>query len=112
MSKDASDYVKDTIERLKKQCGEPRNYGKQYEPRIGYINIVWARCVKFKSVFFLVGPTPEELEEMKQQEAEAKKRKDEQEKTEREQKEREEMAERKRRQDEWVFTFFGAFYRT
>ena len=66
--------MRDTVERIKKLMGEPRNYG----------------------------PTPEELEEMKRLEEEAKLRMEAEERAERERKESDEAAERKRRQEEWV----------
>lgn len=48
------------------------------------------------------GPTPEELEEMRRQEEEAKQKKEAEEKAERERREAEEATERKRRQEEWA----------
>ncbi|CAH1792741.1 unnamed protein product [Owenia fusiformis] len=71
--KDASDMCKDTVEKIKKIMGEPRNYG----------------------------PTPEELEEMRRKEEEARLKKEAEEKAEREAREAEEAALRKNRQEEW-----------
>lgn len=74
VSKDTSPMMKDTVEKIKKMIGKPRNYG----------------------------PTPEELEEMKKQEEEARQKKEAEEKAEKERKEAEEQAERKKRQEEWT----------
>ena len=49
-----------------------------------------------------VGPTTEELEEMKKLEEEARLKKEAEEKAEKERREAEEAAERKKRQEEWV----------
>ena len=49
-----------------------------------------------------LGPTPEEMEEMKKLEEEARLKKEAEEKAEKERKEAEEAAERKKRQEEWV----------
>ena len=51
---------------------------------------------------WISGPTPEELEEMRRQEEEARQKKEAEEKAERERREAEEATERKRRQEEWV----------
>ena len=72
--KDESEMNIDTVEKIKKLMGEPRNYG----------------------------PTPEEQEEIKRKEEEDRLKKDEEERLERERKEAEEAAERRRRQEEWV----------
>ena len=57
-----------------------------------------------------LGPTPEEMEEMKKLEEEARLKKEAEEKAEKERKEAEEAAERKKRQEEWVicFIWFGS----
>merc|ERR1712110_1068088 len=62
VTKDSSEMMKDTFEKIKKIFGTPRNHG----------------------------PTPEELEEMRRLEEEARVRK-----------EAEELQERRRRQEEW-----------
>jgi len=72
--KDESHMMKNTVERIKKIMGGARNYG----------------------------PTPEELEEMRRQEEEARQKREAEEKAERERREAEEAAERKRRQEEWA----------
>lgn len=64
----------ETVEKIKKLMGEPRNYG----------------------------PTPEEQEEIKRKEEEERLKREEEERLERERKEAEEAAERRRRQEEWV----------
>jgi len=74
VTKDTSKMMKDTVERLKKLIGKARNYG----------------------------PTPDELENMKKQEEEAKMKKEFDEKQEKERKEAEEATERKKRQEEWT----------
>ncbi|XP_022332900.2 adenylate kinase 7-like [Crassostrea virginica] len=74
VTKDDSPMMRDTVERIKKTIGEPRNYG----------------------------PTPEELEEMRRQEEEALLRKEMEEKQEKERQEAEEAALRKQRQEEWT----------
>ena len=66
--------MKDTVEKIKKMMGEPRNYG----------------------------PTPEELEELRRQEEEERLKKEAEDRAEKERQEAEEAAERKRKQDEWV----------
>ncbi|KAL8611092.1 hypothetical protein ACOMHN_064382 [Nucella lapillus] len=73
VNKDDSPMMKNTVEKIKKIMGKARNYG----------------------------PTPEELEEMRRQEEEAKQKKEAEEKAERERREAEEATERKRRQEEW-----------
>ena len=78
--KDESEMNIDTVEKIKKLMGEPRNYG----------------------------PTPEEQEEIKRKEEEDRLKKDEEERLERERKEAEEAAERRRRQEEWVGSCFRA----
>ena len=72
--KDTSEYMKDTVEEIKKMMGEPRNYGL----------------------------TKEEEEAIRRTEEEAKLKKEAEERAEKERQEAEEAAERKRRQDEWV----------
>lgn len=74
VSKDTSKNNADTIEKIKKIIGEPRNYG----------------------------PTDEELEEMKRAEEEARIKKETEEKAERERLELEEATQRRARQEEWV----------
>ncbi|XP_061172744.1 adenylate kinase 7-like [Saccostrea echinata] len=74
VTKDDSPMMRDTVEKIKKTIGEPRNYG----------------------------PTPEELEEMRRQEEEARLRKEMEEKQEKERQEAEEAALRKQRQEEWT----------
>ncbi|KAL4237761.1 Adenylate kinase 7 [Mactra antiquata] len=74
VTKDSSPMMKDTVEKLKKVIGKARNYG----------------------------PTPEELEQMRKQEEEAKQKKEAEEKMEKERKEAEEASERKKRQEEWT----------
>ncbi|XP_074647604.1 adenylate kinase 7-like [Tubulanus polymorphus] len=71
--KDSSEMMHDTVERMKKVMGEPRNYG----------------------------PTIEEQEEMRRQEEEAQLKREADEKAEKERQETEEAAERKHRQEEW-----------
>lgn len=73
VTKDTSEMMKDTFEKIKKIFGSPRNYG----------------------------PTPEELEEMRRQEEEAKTKREAEEKAEKERKEAEELQDRRRRQEEW-----------
>ena len=53
----------------------------------------------------ILGPTPEELEEMRRQEEEARLKKEEEERQERERREAEESSLRKQRQEEWVYSF-------
>ena len=74
VTKDKSEYMKETVEKIKKLMGEARNYG----------------------------PTPEEREELRRQEEEARLKRESEERAERERREAEEAAERKRRQEEWV----------
>ncbi|KAK3092589.1 hypothetical protein FSP39_004695 [Pinctada imbricata] len=74
VTKDRSHMMKDTVEKIKKKIGTPRNYG----------------------------PTPEELEEMRRQEEEARIAKETKEREEREKREAEEAATRKQRQEEWT----------
>ncbi|XP_013392761.1 adenylate kinase 7 [Lingula anatina] len=74
VTKDSSKMMADTVEKVKKMMGPPRNYG----------------------------PTAEELAEMRQKEEEAHIKREAEEKAEKERKEAEEAAERKRRQDEWA----------
>lgn len=74
VTKDDSPMMRDTVEKIKKTIGEPRNYG----------------------------PTPEELEEMKRQEEEARLKKEMEEKQEKERQEAEEASLRKQRQEEWT----------
>ena len=74
MTKDTSEYMKDTVEDIKKKMGDPRNYGL----------------------------TKEEEEAIKREQEEAKLKKEQEERAEKERQEAEEAAERKRRQDEWV----------
>jgi len=73
VTKDSSEMMKDTFEKIKKIFGTPRNYG----------------------------PTPEELEEMRRLEEEARVKREAEEKAEKERKEAEELQERRRRQEEW-----------
>ncbi|GFR66473.1 adenylate kinase 7-like [Elysia marginata] len=65
--------MKDTVEKIKKIFGSPRNYG----------------------------PTQEELEEMRRLEEEARVRREAEEKADKERREAEELQERRRRQEEW-----------
>ncbi|OWF43656.1 adenylate kinase 7-like [Mizuhopecten yessoensis] len=74
VTKDDSHMMKDTVEKLKKVIGAPRNYG----------------------------PTAEELEEMKRVEEEAHLKHETEERQERERREAEESALRKQRQEEWT----------
>ena len=64
----------ETVEKIKKMMGEPRNYG----------------------------PTPEEMEEIRRKTEEERLKREEAERLEKERKEAEEAAERRRRQEEWV----------
>ncbi|CAL1541835.1 unnamed protein product [Lymnaea stagnalis] len=73
VTKDTSEMMKDTVERIKKIFGAPRNYG----------------------------PTPEELEEMKKVEEELREKRETEEKEEKSKREGEELQERRRRQEEW-----------
>ncbi|CAG5133898.1 unnamed protein product, partial [Candidula unifasciata] len=73
VTKDTSEMMKDTVEKIKKIFGNTRNYGL----------------------------TPEELEKNIQTEMEIKIKKEAEEKAEREKQEAEELQERKRRQEEW-----------
>ena len=73
--------MKEVADKMQKLMGEPRNYG----------------------------PTPDELEEMKRIEEEARLKRETEERAERERREAEEAAERKRKQEEWVFMFFTNF---
>ncbi|RUS85279.1 hypothetical protein EGW08_006980 [Elysia chlorotica] len=73
VTKDTSEMMKDTVEKIKKIFGSPRNYG----------------------------PTPEELEEMRRQEEEARVKREAEEKADKERREAEELQERRRRQEEW-----------
>ncbi len=66
--------MKDTVAKVKKLMGEPRNYG----------------------------PTPEEREEMKRVSEEQRLKRESEERAERERREAEEAAERKQKQEEWV----------
>ncbi|XP_019630798.1 PREDICTED: adenylate kinase 7-like isoform X1 [Branchiostoma belcheri] len=74
VSKDVSDDMRQTVDKIIKTMGEPRNYG----------------------------PTPEELEEMERKATEERLKREAQEQEERERKEAEEAAERARRQEEWA----------
>ncbi|CAG2241509.1 AK [Mytilus edulis] len=74
VTKDDSKMMKDTVDKMKKVIGGARNYG----------------------------PTPEELEEMRRQEEEARLKKETEERQERERKEAEESNLRKQRQEEWT----------
>ena len=73
--------MKEVADKMQKLMGEPRNYG----------------------------PTPDELEEMKRVEEEARLKRETEERAERERREAEEAAERKRKQEEWVFMVFTNF---
>lgn len=73
ITKDTSEYMKETVDKIKKIMGEPRNYG----------------------------PTVEELEEMRRQAEEARMKKETDELADQERQEAEEAAERKSRQTEW-----------
>ncbi|KAK3753134.1 hypothetical protein RRG08_024412 [Elysia crispata] len=73
VTKDTSEMMKDTVEKIKKIFGSPRNYG----------------------------PTPEELEEMRRLEEEARVKREAEEKADKERREAEELQERRRRQEEW-----------
>ena len=70
--------MKEVADKMQKLMGEPRNYG----------------------------PTPDELEETKRIEEEARLKRETEERAERERREAEEAAERKRKQEEWVFMVF------
>ncbi|ESP02316.1 hypothetical protein LOTGIDRAFT_199862 [Lottia gigantea] len=72
--KDKSPMMKETIEKIKKIMGSPRNYG----------------------------PTPEEIEEKRKAEEEERLKRETEEREERERKEAEEAAERKKRQEIWT----------
>ncbi|XP_045187456.1 adenylate kinase 7-like [Mercenaria mercenaria] len=74
VTKDTSPMMSDTVERLKKIIGKPRNYG----------------------------PTPEELAETLRREEETRQKLEAEYKQEKERKEAEEAAERKKRQEEWT----------
>ncbi|XP_059158597.1 adenylate kinase 7-like [Physella acuta] len=73
VTKDTSEMMRETVERIKKIFGSPRNYG----------------------------PTPEELEEMKRVEEETREKREMEEKEEKAKREAEELAERRSRQEEW-----------
>ncbi|KAI8784829.1 adenylate kinase 7 [Biomphalaria glabrata] len=73
VNKDTSEMMKDTVEKIRKIFGSPRNYG----------------------------PTPEELEEMKRIEEEQREKRETEEKEEKARREAEELQERRRRQEEW-----------
>jgi len=73
VTKDTSEMMNDTVEKIKKIFGSPRNYG----------------------------PTAEELEEMRRVEEETREKREAEEKAEKERKETEELQERRRRQEEW-----------
>ena len=66
--------MKDTVAKIKKMMGEPRNYG----------------------------PTPEEREEMKRVSEEQRLKRESEERADRERREAEEAAERKQKQEEWA----------
>lgn len=74
VTKDSSHMMQDTVERIKKLMGEPRNYG----------------------------PTPEEQEEFRRVEEETRLHKESEERAEKERREADEAAERKRRQEDWT----------
>ena len=75
VTRDSTDKMKLTVEKIKKLLGHPRNYGL----------------------------TAEEKEEIHRMEEEARQKKEAEEKAEQERQEAEEAAERKRRQEEWVY---------
>lgn len=73
-TKDESDSMRDTVDKIKKIMGDPRNYGL----------------------------TPEEKEELQRQDEEKRLKVDAEEKAEKEKQEAEEAAERKKRHDDWA----------
>ena len=64
---------------------------------------IYSRRIKYSFLFFFrSGPTPEELEEMRRLEEEARVKREAEEKADKERREAEELQERRRRQEEWV----------